>query len=140
MALTEKQMAFARLLAVGKSQYEAYVSTYDTTSTNDTAIRANASKEANKDEVKAYVNQLRAKYDDREAMERSKDDAYIRALLVRRLEACEAKQDDTALARYIDIANKMNGTYVNITKDVTEKENKLDNLSVDELKALLNGK
>lgn len=96
-----------------------------------------ASKEANKPEVKAYVNRLKEKIEDRFAIEQTKDEAFVRALIWRRLDYCEAHNDDSSIKAYADIINKMNGTYINITKDITERDTTLKDLSVDQLKQLL---
>ena len=137
MPLTEKQQVFARALAHGKTQAEAYRLAYDTSNSAENTIAANACKEANKPEIKSYVEKLKRDIDNYSAIEKSKDESYIRTLLIERIEICRKKGDENAIARYSDMLAKMNGLYINITKDITDEQKPVERLTTDELKALL---
>ena len=52
----------------------------------------------------------------------------IKNLLWDRIEHCIASGDDAAIARYTDQLNKMNHTYININKDITEDKTNIENL------------
>lgn len=139
--LTDKERVFALAVADGHTQYEAYQIAYDTKTDRRATIDNNAYMVANKQEVKEYIEELRKKREDRELnakMYSDINDINKRyALIWDRIEECKKKNDDNGIARYMDIINKMTGTYVNINKDISEKDNTLSNLSTEDLKALL---
>lgn len=136
MALTEKQKTFAALLAKGEKQLEAYRAAYNPANPNDATVRAMASREANKPVIKEYVNHLTDIQRQELALSNTGQVEYIKCVLLERIEICRKSNNETALARYIDILNKMLGTYHYI--DVQDdNETELKNMSVDELKALL---
>ena len=56
-----------------------------------------------------------------------------------RLEACIAREDDAAIARYLEIWNKMDGEYININKDITDRETDIANLDIKTLQQLAKG-
>lgn len=139
--LTDKERVFALAVADGHTQYEAYQIAYDTKTDRRATIDNNAYMVANKQEVKEYIEELRKKREDRELnakMYSDINDINKRyALIWDRIEECKKKNDDAAISRYMDIINKMTGTYVNINKDISEKDTTLSNLSTEDLKALL---
>lgn len=137
MALTEKQKTFARALVAGMNQKEAYLQAFDVNTVNNQSIIVMASREANKPEVKEYIAKVLKEEQNVLAIMQTKDDAFIRTLIHDRMLDCHAQKNDAALAKYAEILNKMNGVYINITKDVTEQENDISKLSTDELKAYL---
>lgn len=55
-----------------------------------------------------------------------------------RIEWCKEKNDDTAIARYLDQLAKLNGDYVNINKNIDEKAVTLDDMDITELQNLIN--
>lgn len=136
--LTEKQQTFARALASGKTQAEAYKEAYDCSGMNVDTIRAAGSKEANKEEVKTYVAELKQYTANEYAVEQTKDSNFIRAILYERLNTVRKQGNDTAVARYMDILNKMNGTYVNKTVNIDEKDEDIKALTTEQLKELIN--
>lgn len=137
MALTEKQITFARALAAGMTQKEAYVQAYDTKTLNQNTLVANAHKEANKPEVKAYLEKVLKEEYNTVGVMKTRDEAYIRTLLHERLEVCRSKGDETSIVRYAEMLNKMNHTYQTIINDISERDNDISKLSTEELKAYL---
>lgn len=135
--LTDKERIFAMAVADGKTQTEAYRIAYDTKTDNINTIYVNSCKVAGKEEVKEYIRALR---------ERKEETAYLidindinkrYNLIWDRIAACQEKGDDAAISRYMNIINKMTGTYVNISKDITEEKNPLKDLSMEDLKNIL---
>lgn len=137
MALTEKQKTFARALVAGMTQKDAYLQAFDVETVNNQSIIVMASREANKPDVKAYIEKVLKEEQNVLAIMQTKDDAFIRTLIHERMLDCMAQKNDAALSRYAEILNKMNGVYVNITKDISEQDNDISKLSTEELKAFL---
>lgn len=140
MALTEKQKTFARALVAGMTQKDAYLQAFDVETVNNQSIIVMASREANKPDVKAYIEKVLKEEQNVLAIMQTKDDAFIRTLIHERMLDCMAQKNDAALSRYAEILNKMNGVYVNITKDISEQDNDISKLSTEELKAFLSDK
>ena len=135
--LTDKERIFALAVADGKTQYEAYQIAYDTNTDNRATIDTNAYRVANRPDVKEYIESLRKRREDSVVYSDINDINKRFSLIWDRIAACQAKGDDNGIARYMDIINKMTGTYVNINKDISEKDTTLSNLSTEDLKALL---
>lgn len=135
--LTDKERIFALAVADGKTQYEAYQIAYDTNTERRNTVDKNASLIANKPEVKEYIEELRTRKENANIYADINDINKRFNLIWDRIAACQAKGDDNGIARYMDIINKMTGTYVNINKDISEKDTTLSNLSTEDLKALL---
>lgn len=57
--LTQKQARFAELIAAGKSQRQAYIEAYDTTSSSMGSVDVNASRLANTPKVADYITVLK---------------------------------------------------------------------------------
>ena len=137
MALTEKQKAFAQQLAAGKTQAEAYKLAFNVDNSPIESVRTMASREANKPEIRQAVERYKELIANEFAVEQTKSELFIRSLLYDRMIQCHATGDDTALARYADILNKMDGRYKTITQDLTENKNPVTELSTEALERLL---
>lgn len=136
--LTDKERTFALAVADGKTQYEAYCIAYDTKSTNRNTIDSNASIVAKKPAVKAYIETLREQKEKAHKYIGINDKQRRIDLIWERIEVCKARGDDAAIARYTEQLAKLNGDYVNITKNIDDKPNVMNELSTDQLKELLN--
>jgi phage terminase small subunit len=136
MALTEKQRTFARLIAQNTPPIEAYRASYNSTTPNDASVKAAAWKEQKKPEVAAYINELRAKQTEVMALNDAKTTEYIKTLLLERIEVCKNTGNETAIAKYCDILNKMLGNY-KYTDSTQEEINELKSMSTEEIKNLL---
>lgn len=137
MSLTTNQREFAALVARGERLTDAYKATFDTSRLKETSIGATASKEAQKVEVKRYIEMLKDKQN--EVIQRSNianTDSII-ALIDERISICRENGNETAIAKYVDILNKMLGNYTYKDSGDTP-ENEIKNMSTEELKALLN--
>lgn len=136
MALTERQRNFARLIAQGTPQIDAYRMSYNSKTTNDASVRTAAWKELKKPEVAEYVNSLKEKQDAVNAMSDAQMTEFIKTLLLERIELCKSTGNETAIAKYCDILNKMLGNY-KYTDSTSEEINELKSMSTDEIKNLL---
>lgn len=134
--LTEKERVFARAIVDGKTQYEAYCIAYDTNTDRRATVDCNASIVANKPHVKEFIARERERKE--KALEYVEiDDKQKRINLIwERIAYCQETGNDAAIARYLDMLAKMNGDYINITKDITD-DKPLANMSTADLQALL---
>lgn len=138
IVLTEKEAAFGRNVVSDMTQLDAYKLAYNTNSTNDKALRVNASRVFNRPQVQAYIRELVEGNKDSSRKRVLRDRQHKIDLIWNQIEKCVKSNDNPSIARYLEILNKMSGEYVNITKDITEKENQLSEMSVDELRQLIN--
>lgn len=137
--ITKKEDAFAMAIVDGHSQYESYLIAYQPNSTNRSSIDAMASKIANKPHVKARIQQLKDRKENRKIYSDITDENYIYSVIQQRLKYCMDNNNDNAVAKYIEILNKMTGRYVNITKDISDT-NTLSDVSTEKLQAILDMK
>ncbi len=135
--LTDKENVFCMAIADGKSQYEAYCIAYDTKTDRRNTVDCNASKLMAKEAIRERVAELRQRKEDTKVFTDINDINRRFALIWERIEECRVRGDDAAIARYMDIINKMTGTYVNVTKDITDDKKPLGGLKDADLAALL---
>jgi predicted N-acyltransferase len=96
--------------------------------------RQEGSRLLHRDDVTAYLNKINQPIVNKITNEREKK----RNILWTRIEKCIEKEDEGAIARYMDILNKMDAEYVNINRNIDDSSEKLSALSTDQLKQLLN--
>lgn len=129
--LTQKMKNFCHEYMKHFDKIEAYMAAYDTT---DRKIANNeACKLLKRDDVTAYLAELNKPLANTIANEREKK----RRILWKRIERSIEKEDETAIARYMDILNKMDLEYVNINRNIDETGKELAQLDTDKLKELL---
>lgn len=125
--LTPKQMAFCEAyLQNGGNGTEAYLTAYDSNSRTTAGIEA--CRMLQKDEIQAYLQKLRKPIEKAVKRKIINEREYKKKLIQERIDECVARGDDAAIARYLEIWNKMDGEYVNINKDITEREAEIQNL------------
>ena len=127
--LTAKEEKFCLAVAQGKTQRDAYIFAYEPKTKNISSLDAMASRVVLKPEVQTRIYELRNRNADISAYTDFLNINNRYALIFERIEACKERGDDAAIARYIDIINKMNGNYVNINKNIDANEQ-------DDIKAL----
>ena len=135
--LTDKERTFALAVADGKTQHEAYKIAYQPKTENRNTIDVEACKIAKRDHVRAYIQSLRDAQDNVVKYANINDKQRRIELIWERIDACIQRGDDAAIARYTEQLAKLNGDYVNITKNIEEKPNVIGELSTDQLKELL---
>lgn len=130
--LTEKMKVFAREYYVnGGNGTEAYLTAYDTDN------RVTASREAHellkRADVLEYIKALNIPQENKAISEREKK----RAIIWEEIEHAREQQDHSAIARYMDILNKMDAEYININRNIDDTHEKLDTLDIDTLKSIV---
>lgn len=136
--LTEKQRRFCEeYLKNGGVGVEAYMTAYDATSRKAGAVEA--SRLLDNPEIQKYLDKLRKPIEKAVKRKIINEREYKKKLIQERIEDCVERGDDAAIARYIEIWNKMDGEYVNINKDITDQHTEISQLDTATLMQLVNG-
>lgn len=130
MPLTEKMKRFAReYYSNGGNGTEAYITAYDTDN------RVTASRESHellkRDDITEYIKTLNIPQEKQAISDRQKK----LDILWTELENARKQNDHTAVARYLDILNKMQGEYKEQTT-VNDNKTVVNTLDIETLKAL----
>ena len=135
MALTPKQEKFCQNVVSGMSYKDSYLSAYDWNGT-ERAAQTQANELALREDIQQRIDQLR-----KPILKAISNDAVneydrIKTVAWERIQVCIDNGDDTGIARYLDILNKMLGNYVNINRNIEDKGAEIVNLDTDTLKQL----
>ena len=126
---------FARALVYGVPAYLAYAEAYETQSTSKETLGRLARRRKAEPRVAALIERLRADKEAADAAHSELDaDVRKRTVLTRMQYALDNGNESDAY-RYLDMLNKMDGTYVNVVKDVTPRP--YEAMSADDLRAAL---
>lgn len=136
MALTPKMMNFCdEYLKNGGNATDAYLASY-----NWNGSKAGAQVEACRllaqDEIQKQLEKLRKPVEKAVKRKMIQDKKSKIELIQRRIDECEERGDDAAIARYLEIWNKMDGTYSNATGDGADNEADIAGLDTATLQLL----
>jgi phage terminase small subunit len=122
-SLTIKQRNFCHeYINNGGKGIEAYMTAYDSKSPG--SAKQEASKLLKRDDITEYIQALTKPTINKVMNERDKK----RSIIWDRIQHCIDNGDDSAIARYMDILNKMDQEYINITRN---EDNKTDISKLD---------
>lgn len=125
--LTIKQANFCEeYIKNGGNGTQAYLTAYN--SNSPVSAQIEASRLLDKPDIQEYIKKLRKPIEKAVMRKVINEREYKKKLIQERIEECVARGDDAAIARYLEIWNKMDGEYVNINKDITERETDIKNL------------
>jgi phage terminase small subunit len=125
--LTIKQANFCEeYIKNGGNGTQAYLTAYDSDSPKSAQIEA--SRLLDREDIQEYLKKLRKPIEKAILRKVVNEREYKKKLIQERIQECVARGDDAAIARYIEIWNKMDGEYVNYSKDITERETDIKNL------------
>lgn len=127
--LTPKQEKFARLVASGKSQAEAYRQSYDTDPENEESIWEGASRVAANSNVSARINEIRSKLDDEARVTLTEHLAELKRLR----DKADRMDEMNACIKAEELRGKASGIYV--TKTEIKADVSVQNISDEELKS-----
>ena len=113
---------------------QAYLTAYNSESPKSAQIEG--SRLLDRPDVQEYIKKLRKPVEKAVKRKMINEREYKKKLIQDRIEACIAREDDSAVARYLEIWNKMDGEYVNINKDITERETEIKFLDNETLMKL----
>lgn len=129
--LSPKMKAFCHAYIRTMNATEAYLEAYDTT--NVQTAQQEGSRLLKRDDITEYLNELNRPIVNKITNEREKK----RDIIWKRINRSIEKEDETAIARYMDILNKMDAEYVNINRNIDDSSEKLSELSTEQLQQLL---
>lgn len=132
--MTDKEKLFCECVANGYTFTDSYIIAYLPKTSNRDSIRNSASRLAAKPDLRAYIDDLTKLKLERTNQVNLLDTSARYNLITDRVLKCIHEGDESNLIKYLDILNKMQGTYVTITKDVTERP--YENLTTEDLQAL----
>lgn len=122
MALTPKMMNFCdEYLKNGGKATEAYIATYNWMG-GVPGAQVEASRLLAREDIQAYIVKLRKPVEKAIKRKIVNEREYKKKLIQDRIDECIERGDDAAIARYIEIWNKMDGEYININKDITDHD------------------
>ncbi len=130
--LTLKMKNFCYAYARTGNAGEAYLEAYD--SHNPAVAASEGSKLLRRDDITEFLRELDRPTINKIANEREKK----RKIIWDRIDRSIEKGDEAAIARYMDILNKMDAEYVNINRNVEDTAESLRALSDEQLRDLLN--
>lgn len=137
MSLTPKQEKFCQCVVSGKSYVESYRIAYDTNS--DKAAYIESSKLIAREDIQERLKTLLKPVERATVTTAIMDREWKRNLIKERIEYCTMQGNDNAVARYLDILNKMDSEYINININKDDTTGVLDSLDAETLKALAIG-
>lgn len=134
--LTQKQMNFCKAyIENGGVATDAYLETYNWNGSHNGAM-VEASLLLKKEEIQEYLQKLRKPIEKAVKRKILNEREYKKKLIQERINECVERGDDAAIARYLEIWNKMDGEYVNINKDITDHDAEIKNLDTATLQLL----
>lgn len=134
MTLTPKQEKFCQCIVSGMSGKDAYMTAYDSNGSDQNAYNE-ASKLMAREDIQERLKVLRKPLEDYARTTAISDREKKRSIIWEELENARSQQDHAAIARYLDILNKMDQEYININKNV-ESDKALDTLDAETLRRL----
>ena len=132
MALTEKQEKFCQCVISGMSGKDSYITAYNSKGSEQNAYNE-ASKLMLREDIQERLKVLRKPLEMAAQTSALTEREKKKAIIWERIEACIANNDDTAVARYMDILNKMDSEYININRNITEDNDNITELDTDKL-------
>ena len=133
--LTVKQMNFCdEYIKNGGSGVDAYMTAYDSQSRKSATIEA--SRLLDNPEIQKQLEKLRKPIEKAVQRKMIRDKKAKIELIQERIEDCVTRGDDAAIARYLEIWNKMDGTYSNATGDSADNEADIAGLDTATLQLL----
>jgi hypothetical protein len=135
--LTSKQENFCINIVAGMNGKDSYMAAYQNKSNDNTAYKESMkllSRSDIQDRIKELRKPLELQAQTKALTERDKK----KAIIWEELDNAREQQDHVAIARYLDILNKMDQEYININKDISEDKTNIESLDTDTLSKLIN--
>ncbi len=134
--LTAKQMKFCEEYLRLNNATEAYLSAY-----NWKGAKAGAQVESSillaREDIQEHIARLRKPVEKAIKRKIANEREYKKNLIQDRINECIARGDDAAIARYLEIWNKMDGEYINGNKDAVDPDEMIKDLDTATLLRLV---
>lgn len=134
--LTPKQEKFCQCIVSGMSGKDSYMTSYNTNCGDNTAY-TESTKLLKREDIQKRIEVLRKPLEIAAVTSVLTEREKKKAIIWDRINQCIASGDDTAIARYMDILNKMDAEYININKNIDENKENISQLDTDSLKKLV---
>lgn len=134
--LTAKQMKFCEEYLRLDNATEAYMAAYQNNCSPKSA-QVEGSRLLARDDIQAHILKLRKPVEKAIKRKIMNDREYKKKLIQERIDECIARDDDAAIARYIEIWNKMDGEYANGGKEDFDPMSELGNVDTATLLQLV---
>lgn len=138
MSLTPKQEKFCQCIVSGMSGKDSYMAAYDCNG-SDQMLYNESSKLLAREDIQERLKILRKPLERQAVATAISEREKKRSIIWERIEYCISQGNDNAVARYMDILNKMDSEYLNINVNRDDTTTPLDNLDAETLKALAVG-
>lgn len=135
MSLTPKQEKFCQCIVSGMSGTDSYKAAYDTNAT-EKVIYNESSKLLKRDDITERITELRKPLENHAQNTFINEREKKKAIIWERIQACIDSGDDTSVARYMDILNKMDAEYININRNIEDKPADIYKLDTETLKKI----
>lgn len=129
--LTPKQERFCQCIVSGMSGRDSYITAYENNSNDNTAYKE-AMKLLDKAIIQDRIKELRKPLELQAKTQALSDRDKKRTLLWDGIERCIQKEDEAGAARYIDILNKMDSEYINVSR-IEQDNTPLNNIDTQTL-------
>ena len=136
MALTPKQEKFCQCIVSGMSAKDSYISAYNTKAT-EKVIYNESAKILAREDVRKRIEELRKPLENHARLQALSEREKKKEIIWKRIDICMENNDDAAVARYMDILNKMDQEYININRNI-EDTTEIKELDTDTLIKLVN--
>lgn len=134
--LTPKQERFCQEIVSGKDGIESYMSAYDCQSKASASVES--SKLLRRDDITERITELRKPLINLAQNEAINEFEKLKRLAWKQIDECQAKEDNAAIPRYMDIIAKLNGYYININRNIEDSASNIKELDNDALIKLAN--
>lgn len=133
--LTPKQEKFCRCIVSGMSAKDSYMESYN--SQSESAAMIEGMKLLKRDDVTARIKELSKPIETLAQTTALSERERIKNILWERLQRAIEREDDTVIVKITDQINRMNAEYINVNRNIDDTPDKLDDLDIDALKAIV---
>lgn len=136
MALTMKQKTFCQNIVAGMTYKDAYKAAYNTKA-SEQVLYNESSKLMLREDINDYIKTISKPLEQAAQSKALTEREKKRSIIWDRIEQCIQSGDDSAIARYMDILNKMDAEYININRNIDEQQNNITELDTTTLLRLV---
>ena len=134
--LTPKQEKFCQCVVSGMTAKDAYIASYDTKA-SEQVLYNESSKLMLREDIQKRIEDMSKPLIKAAQQTALTEREKKKAIIWEEITHAREQQDHTAIARYMDILNKMDAEYININKNIDENKENISQLDTDSLKKLV---
>lgn len=134
--LTPKQEKFCQCVVSGMTAKDAYIASYDTKA-SEQVLYNESSKLMLREDIQKRIEDMSKPLIKAAQQTALTEREKKKAIIWEEITHAREQQDHAAIARYMDILNKMDAEYININKNIDENKENISQLDTDSLKKLV---